>query len=255
MLRSNSTRGKKFAPKSVRMMIGLLGRIINYAIRMDYFEGANPVKKVTLIKDNTRLIRYLEPEEMHRLQSTLVNWPDREVANLVGLILNTGLRRGEVLKLEWNDIDFRNGNLHLREPKGGRDQFIPLSPDALDCLKSQKPYRKRTTNLVFSSSNGKKRTNSDKFWQKIRKAAELPDYFRLHDLRHNFASWLASSGEVDLMTLQALLTHKDPRTTQRYAHLFPNSLRRGANVFSRITQNLGVPDDKRIVSMDERRNA
>ena len=71
--------------------------------------------------------------------------------------------------------------------------------------------------------------------RKIRDAAELPQDFRPnHGLRHTFASHLASSGEVDLYTLQRLMTHKSPMMTQRYAHLRDEALKRGANIMSRI---------------------
>lgn len=79
--------------------------------------------------------------------------------------------------------------------------------------------------------------------RKIRDAAELSADFRPnHGLRHTFASHLASSGEVDLYTLQRLMTHKSPMMTQRYAHLRDETLKRGANVMSRI---VAVASEKR----------
>ena len=79
--------------------------------------------------------------------------------------------------------------------------------------------------------------------KRIKEKAELPKDFRMfHGLRHVFASMLASSGEVDLYTLQTLLTHKSPMMTQRYAHLRDNSLMHASNVISRLMR----PEEKVI---------
>ncbi len=70
-----------------------------------------------------------------------------------------------------------------------------------------------------------------RFLDRVRERTSLPKDFRpLHGLRHVYASMLASSGKVDMYTLQKMLTHKDPRMTQRYAHLRDEALRRAANL-------------------------
>jgi len=84
---------------------------------------------------------------------------------------------------------------------------------------------------VFPGKNGKRRTDITHSVNKIKKAAGLPADFRaLHGLRHVYASSLASSGKVDMYTLQKLLTHKDPATTQRYAHLRDEALRQASDL-------------------------
>jgi site-specific recombinase XerD len=84
-----------------------------------------------------------------------------------------------------------------------------------------------TSIYVFPGAGGKQRTNFSRPWQKIRRAAGLPEGFRFHGLRHHFASTLVSNG-VDLMVVSRLLTHKDAKTTQRYAHLAPGAIRDAA---------------------------
>jgi integrase len=107
----------------------------------------------------------------------------------------------------------------LREPKGGKTQTIPISSNALKVLKQLEP----TSPYVFPGKGGGQRTDFKGPWRRIRQAAGLPETFRFHGLRHHFASTLVSSG-VDLCVVQALLTHKDSRTTQRYSHLKPGAL-------------------------------
>ena len=81
------------------------------------------------------------------------------------------------------------------------------------------------------SGHARQRVDINKQVNRIKKAAGLPKNFRpLHGLRHAYASMLASSGKVDLYTLQKLLIHKDPRMTQRYAHLRDETLRRASDL-------------------------
>jgi integrase len=88
---------------------------------------------------------------------------------------------------------------------------------------------------VFPGRDGGQRHEFKKISKRIKEKAGLPEDFRpLHGLRHTFASWLASSGEVDLYTLQRLLTHNSPQMTQRYAHLADSALQRAASVADKL---------------------
>jgi integrase len=166
---------------------------------------------------------FLTDEELTRLLDTLDTWPFRESAAFIKFALFTGLRRGELFKLAWDDVDFERGMVTLRDPKGGKTESIPVSMEALDVLKSLDVI----SSFVFPGKNGRQRTDFNGPWQRIRKAADLPEGFRLHGLRHHFASTLVSAG-VDLLVVQKLLTHKDAKTTARYAHLAPGALRDAA---------------------------
>jgi len=73
--------------------------------------------------------------------------------------------------------------------------------------------------------------NATKPWRRIRKSAGIPEHFRIHDLRHTFASWGVSNG-VDLYHVQALLGHSTPKMTQRYAHLAEEGIKASVNHIS-----------------------
>jgi integrase len=146
------------------------------------------------------------------------------------------MRRGEVMNLRWDDVDLGRGFLKLRDPKGKRDQYVPLSDEALELLKNHP----RENEYVFTQEYGSPRSKSRVALSSsaIKRAAGLPDDFRPnHGLRHSFASALADSGEVTLQQLMALLTHKTPSMTMRYSHLSDQALKRSANVMSRIVKN------------------
>ncbi len=146
----------------------------------------------------------------------------------------TGLRLDEVIGLEMKDIDLEKGFVKLIDPKG-KATTLPISNEAIAILDEAKdllpvldcPY-------AFPNKHGDRRVNFYKIWSRIRDEADIPKGFRFHDLRHTFASYLASSGEVDLYTLQKLLNHQTPQMTQRYAHLLDRALRRGANVADKV---------------------
>ena len=127
------------------------------------------------------------------------------------------------MRLAWNDVDLERGPVTLRNPKGGKTVTISVSAQALDTIRDL-PV---TGEFVFPGKGGMTRYDFKGPWQRIRKAAGLPEDSRFHGLRHHFASILVSNG-VDLAVVSKMLTHKDLTSTQRYAHLSPGALRDAA---------------------------
>jgi len=110
-------------------------------------------------------------------------------------------------------------------------------------------HEKGNSSFVFPGQGGKHRVTAQKGTNRIKKRAGLPRNFRpLHGLRHVFASQLASSGRVDMYVLQRLLTHKDPRMTQRYAHLRDETLKRASDLAGEIITEAQSDKDK-VVEM------
>jgi integrase len=101
---------------------------------------------------------------------------------------------------------------------------------------------------IFPGKAGGQRKYFSKVARRVRDRAGLPKNFRpLHGLRHTFASWMASSGSVDLFTLQKLLTHHSPQMTQRYAHLADEALQRAASVAGEIFQGVSGSSERAAV--------
>lgn len=215
-------RGKPYAPATIKHQLVILRRLYNLARRWNLYDGKSPLESVEMPKLDNHKTEYLREDELVRLMDTLEKWPCRESAAFVKFALFTGLRRGEIFKLTWDDVDFEHGIVRLRDPKGGKTENIPISNEAMDILKTLD----KASTYVFPGKGGRLRTNFNGPWQRIRQAAGLHD-FRLHGLRHHFASALVSAG-FDLLVVQKLLTHKDAKTTQRYAHLSPGALKEAA---------------------------
>jgi len=221
---------KKKSPQTVKHVLALLKRIIKFGT--DRGLCSPPGFAIQLPKVDNRKTEFLAADEIKRLLESIEKDTHPQAGPMMLMALYTGMRRGELFKLRWTDIDTENGFITIREPKGGRSQKIPLNEGAravLDKLhRGKSPY-------VFAGREGKQRVDINKALNAIKKAAKLPADFRpLHGLRHHFASMLASSGAVDLYTLQKLLTHKDHRMTERYAHLHDDTLKKAAGVASDI---------------------
>jgi integrase len=215
--------GKPYSKATIKHQVVLINRLYNLARRWGMYDGRNPVDQVEMPRLDNHVTEFLRDDEVVRLLQTLERWACRLSAAFVKFTLLTGMRRGELFKLTWDDVDFERGMVTLREPKGGKTQTIPVNEQALQVLRELEV----TSPFVFPGKDGQKRTDFKGPWRRIRKAAELPENFRFHGLRHHFASTLVSAG-YDLHVVQRLLTHRDSRTTQRYAHLSPGALQEAA---------------------------
>jgi integrase len=217
---------KTLAPQTVKHLLRLLARIINFGVNKGLCPGLG--FKIEMPKVNNLVTEDLSPEQLSDLLTAIDQEADPQAANFLRLILYTGLRRGELFKLQWADVDFDRGFINLRVPKGGTDAKIPLNPAARDLLLN---HPQTDSPFVFPGRGGKQRTRYPRRIDTIRAKAGLPRDFRpCHGLRHFFASQLASSGEVDMYVLQRLLTHRSPLMTQRYAHLRDDALRRASDL-------------------------
>lgn len=129
---------------------------------------------------------------------------------IVVIALNTGMRKGEILSLEWRMIDLKNGSIRLENTKNGDKRNVPLNNTVMEVLRS----------LPRAINDGKLFANTLHKWGAfdlaVRKAG-IKD-FHFHDLRHTFASWLVMAG-ANLTTIKELLGHRSITMTLRYAHL------------------------------------
>lgn len=222
---------KKLSPQTVKHILNLFTWIVNFGVKKNLSKGLSfHVQKPTV--DNIKT-EDLSPEQLKNLLNAIDEAENIQIANIMKLVLFTGMRRGEIFKLKWSHIDFERGFIKLLGTKGGIDQRIPLNSSARELLQS---HPKTKSEFVFPGRGGKQRVTCQHGVNKIKKKAELPKDFRpLHGLRHFFASNLASSGKVDMYTLQKLLTHKSPIMTQRYSHLRDEALKQASELAGSIT--------------------
>jgi integrase len=209
---------KRGRPYRANRVIATLSRMFSLAIKW-HMRPDNPCKGIERNTEHKRR-RYLSTEELARLTAALAQYRDRQSADIIRLLLLTGARRGEVLAARWDDIDLDAGVWH--KPGAATKQkaahSVPLSEAARRLLLAIR----HDDTWVFPA-NGSHRRDVKDAWAAICEAAHSKGA-RLHDLRHTYASVLASAG-LSLPVIGALLGHATPVTTSRYAHLFDDPLR------------------------------
>jgi integrase len=213
---------RRSGPYRANRVLALLSKMFSLAMKWK-LRADNPCRGVER-NDEAKRKRYLTEVELRRLKRALAEHDDRDAADIFHLLLLTGARRGEVLAARWGDFDLEKGV--WTKPGSTTKQrtihVIPLSPPAVALLKAREKTRGRQE-YVFPGRRGGHRVEVKSNWRRLCKAAKITG-LRIHDLRHSFASVLASDG-VGLPVIGALLGHTQPSTTARYSHIIDTALR------------------------------
>jgi integrase len=206
-------------PYRANRVVALISKVCSLAAKWQW-RADNPCRGVERNQEAKRR-RYLSSAELDRLSKALAQHDDRDAADAIRLLLLTGARRGEVLAARWSDLDLEGGvwSKPGHTTKQKTEHTVPLSAPARQLLAA----REQTSEFVFPGVRGGHRFGLKSNWPRICKAAKLSN-LRIHDLRHSYASQLASAG-IGLHVIGALLGHTQPSTTHRYAHLFDDPLR------------------------------
>lgn len=238
-------KGKK--PATVGNTLELLRRLINFGVKRNMCQRLHFT--IELPRKNNEITEYLTDEEARRLMEVLETWPRQDVARMVKLAFFSRLRRGEIFKLQLKHIDFEQNIITLVDPKGGKDESIPMSQPVRDLLKDQALWTAKRfpdSPYLFPGIAGRQRVDCSSV-DRIKKAAGLPKSFRpFHGLRHNMAVQLISSGKYTLDMVGLLLSHRNTATTKRYAQFLPDAKKkaadRAAEILIKQTQKAEVID-------------
>ncbi len=189
--------------------------------------ASNPVCRVKFFNEDNSRLRYLTEDEYSRLlQAAKKIETSPFLAEKIILSVHTGLRRGSLFHLRWDQVDFLNRVLRIQRTKSGRPHALPLNATVLTTLQALYNQRIPDCPYAFPHATGRK---ADEPVQDVKNAfhtaletAEIKD-FTWHDLRHTFASWLIMKG-ASLRSVAELLGHRGLRMVMRYAHLSPEHL-------------------------------
>jgi integrase len=221
---------KPLAPATVNRDLATLKTTFNRAIRAGK-AAVNPVKAVPMFKENNARTRCLSDAEEEELYSALPEY----LRPFLTVALNTGMRWGELARLEWPDVDFYTGTLHVRESKSGEGRRIPMNRIVRETLQTvrreqiqsaqdqKEGTREILSSWVFCAPQGGFLHNFKRDWHPALRRTGIVD-FHWHDTRHTAASRLVMAG-VDLYTVKEILGHKTIVMTQRYSHLSPGHQR------------------------------
>jgi integrase len=212
---------KPRSPATVVRYMAALSHCLTVAVREYQWIDENPLRKVTRPTEPRGRVRFLSADERMALLRECQASDNPCLYPVVVLALSTGMRQGEIMNLEWRDVDLQRGWITLRETKNGERRGVPLTGRALELIKEHAKVRRLDTPLVWPCKAGEKQPvkpmNLRIPWEAAVKRAGLAD-FRFHDLRHSAASYLAMNG-ASLAEIADVLGHKTLSMVKRYAHL------------------------------------
>lgn len=249
------------APATINRLMATIKHMITKAVEWELVEeeALRRVRRVKFLEENNKRLRYLSTEEC----KALIGESNNHLRPIIITALNTGMRRGEILNLQWKNVDLKHGFILLDKTKNGDRREIPINETLKNTFKAIP--RRLDIPFVFYNENTAKgdKTNNDQ--EKIKPYADIGTAFtrackragitdfHFHDLRHTFASHLVMAG-VDITTVKELLGHKTLTMTLRYAHLAPSHKVKAVDLLDN-TLNESADYTKTIQLSDRKKNA
>ena len=224
MHRERSTTG---AAGSANRLLIMMRFIFNLAMRWEV-PGikANPCAAVPLLEENNKRERYLSSDEARVLYESVCKSDNQMLKYIIPMLILTGARKREVLDAKWEDFDLERRLWRIPTTKLGKPRHVPISDGVLSLLGSA-PRVYAVDHVFANPATGKPYVTFYVSWNTARIRAGMPEV-RIHDLRHSFASLLINNGR-SLYEVQKILGHTQVKTTQRYAHLAPQTLLDASN--------------------------
>jgi integrase len=227
---------KQRAPATVVRYMAALSHAFTIAVNEWGWLEDSPMRKVKKPALPRGRVRFLSDDETDsngesidgertRLLKACQASDNSYLYTVVVLALSTGMRRGEIMGLTWDDVDLHQGRITLYETKNGEIRVVPLVGKALELLKEYSKVRNLKTSLLFPGKPIRSEGGEVTYrpidlrapWLTALKKAKIED-FRFHDLRHSAASYLAMNG-ASLAELAEVLGHKTLQMVKRYTHL------------------------------------
>ena len=236
---------RKFAEKPyyANRCVVLFRTIFNFFIKDGSYKGENPTKGVKLNKEEPR-VRYMEHAELERFFTAFYEADDSVSKNAILMMLYTGARRGNVLRMKWDELDLDARIWKMPRTKTGKDKTIALADSAVELLQTiqaNDPDEK----YVFPSKTSASGHLVDvkRVWNTLKKKANIKN-LRLHDLRHTLATYMIAQG-ADSFMVQRALTHQSIKSTQVYVNLGVEHLRGKLNETINALERIGKGKNKK----------
>ena len=216
--------------------LSILKQLFAKAISWGYLEkGKNPADDVKKLPEPKGRVRFLSAEEAR----ALIEAASPHLRPIIITALETGMRRGEILNLTWDDVDSKNGTLYVAEAKNGTPRHVPMS-NRLRATLATLPRHIRGNHIFTGQPKIKKMRQIGKPGEPFRDVDTSFENacakagitgFRFHDLRHTAASHMVMAG-VPMKTVGEILGHKTAAMTERYSHLTPEHKRNAVEILS-----------------------
>jgi len=236
--------GRVRAIASVNREISCLHHIFIKGVEWEMIER-NPFDKgkSLLMKENNKRFRYLSEDEIATLLDKCIHDYTKDI---IVTVLNTGMRRQEVLSLKW--VQIKGEFIYLSETKTNESRQIPVNDDLAELFQSIRKRVQLRSEYVFCDAKGKPFNDIKTSFKASLRRAGIED-FRFHDLRHTFASHFVMRGG-SLKELQEILGHKNITMTMRYAHLSQEHKKKAVNLLNGLTASGNDTCHKTVTSLN-----
>ena len=215
-------RLEKVSVASVHAELSLIRRVLDTAIKhWGYDIVENVIKTMKYSKGSVSRTRRLEANEKNRILASAKSQRNNYICSVIEFAIETGMRRSEILKLKWHDINLETGFASLYDTKNGEDRKVPLTKRCIEVLNQLS----RNHEYVFPISA----TCLNQAWRRAVKKAEIKD-LRFHDLRHEAVSRFFEMG-MSVPEVALISGHKDLTQLFRYTHLNPENVFKKYNAF------------------------
>ena len=223
------------SPATANRLLALIRAILRRSA-LDW-EWIDKPPVIKLYREAKRRVRYLSAEQANLLIQEL----PEHLADIVRFSLATGLRRSNVTKLEWSQVDMQRNVawIHGDQAKAGKPIHVTLNATAIAVLTKQIGKNPKS---VFSYKGRPIIQVNTKAWYKALKRAGIED-FRWHDLRHTWASWLTQNG-VPLNVIQEMGAWESAEMVRRYAHLAPEQFAQHARIVDNVLNGTNLTQSK-----------
>lgn len=225
---------KQYSKSTIARKLATLRSFYKFLVKRNQLT-TNPVMAVRTPKQDKRLPRFLEYEDIKRLLETpsMDNWLGARDRAIMETLYSTGVRVSELVALNMDDVDFLGEVIHIRG-KGKKERIVPIGTSALQVIQHYMEFRNKRANsnpnfdskVLFVNKHGRRLSTRSvrRKMDKYLKMAGLDPNISPHTLRHSFATHMLNNG-ADLRSVQELLGHQSLSTTQVYTHLTTKKLK------------------------------
>lgn len=228
----NYKEHKTKSNSTVRKYMFALSAVLRYGVRDLQLIDINPMANVEKPRKNKGVVRFLSEDERKRLIAACKKISDTLYLFVI-LAAFSGGRYSEIMNLTVENIDFENGMVYYVETKNGENRGVPIYHKLIDLIKEYLEKNDIKSGYVFINKNKNKPYYIKGALEKIIKDSNIEN-FRIHDLRHTYASYLAQNG-AELLEIAQLMGHKNLQQVQIYAHL---TIKHTAKIVRKMSANM-----------------
>lgn len=237
LLSEKGGHGKSRKNNTVIRYIASISIILEYCVKEWLWLPHNPARSIKKPNAGNGKTRFFDQDEVQKIKALCIESGNSYLLPIFILALHSGMRRGEVLSLKWENISFKNKEIHLPTSKNGEPRDIPMTEEVFTILSNLASSKQiDSSGLLFPSKNDAfKPIDIRSAWEKVLQNAGIQGA-TFHTIRHTTCSLLAQMGIAPIL-IARIVGHKDSRTTDRYTHAVKSHVRQAIDKLELLIRN------------------